>query len=1334
MRNALLSLAVLVIAALSVSAQPTSITLLTPGANPGETYRAGVGYDITYKSDSTTYRSRFCFQFATSPNGPWTTMLGASNILDSTVSSQIRRGQFIGGFRAPAVVTSTGYIRMVLLNSDLTLNLNVTSICKNPITITQPPVTKVDSLLSGSITGNLTLSRNKIYGLRSYVHVLAGATLTIEPGTIIFGDSVGVNSALIINRGAKIMANGRPDAPIVMTSIAPAGQRAAGDWGGLIILGKAPCNNPGSEAIMEGGFDINDKTRWYYGGTDPNDNSGILRYVRVEFGGIALQPNQELNGITLGAVGRGTTMDHVQSSYANDDGFEWFGGSVDAKYIISNGALDDDFDTDNGFSGRVQFAVAQRYATRADQSTSQSFESDNDASATGNQPYTSAIFSNVTSIGPLSTIANTPNSRFGAAAQIRRNSRESIINSVFLGWPRGIEIAQSSTMGAAFNDSLVIRNCSWYGVKTTWLNLAGGTPPGPMTADWIKGSTFQNFLDASSPDGAMLENPFSDTKFSALPKAGSPLLNGASFVRTAGTVAVDDPYFDKVNYIGAFGTTRWDMPWANYDPINTVYVAGGPTSMNGSLKITYPNGGETVTGNSLQDIKYDTSNTYGMKFKFQFGLTPSGPWTDIISNVTDASARGIVKGGFSVPNTPTATAYIRMVMLNPDGTTNDNVADVSDAPFTITAGVSRIVKLLSPGKAAGEKYRAGNSYDISYDTTGNFRQRFRFEFGTSPTGPWTVLPGAGNVIDSNASGTVRRGLFIGGFRVPSTATTTGYIRMVQNSDTTQQSVSANPFEIVKPTVSKIDSILKDPITTAVTLSNTKIYGLKGYVHVLSGGVITLQPGTIVLGDEVGVNSALIINRGAKINAVGTPNLPIIFTSSAPPGQRAAGDWGGLIILGKARINNPGGEAIMEGGFDANDKTKWYYGGTDDDDNSGTLKYVRVEFGGIALQPNQELNGITLGGVGRGTTIDYVQSSYANDDGFEWFGGTVNAKHIIVNGALDDDFDTDNGFSGKIQFGVGQRYKNRADQSTSQAFESDNDASGSNNQPYTSAVFSNMTLVGPLADTATVPNSRFGAGAQIRRNSRESIVNSIFLGWGRGIEISSVGTMNAMKADSMLVKNCAWFGVKTTWVNLAGGTPPTGFDANWLAKPEYGNILDKATPNDAQLENPFVETTFNPQPKTGSPVLTGATFTKTGTVVGIDDDYFEKVAYRGAFGLQRWDLPWSNYDPINTDYKAQEVVGVEEDAQISGVAVEVLPNPAADYATVRYALSSSSKVSVRLSNAIGTVAENFVNNEFQSEGVYQFGINTSNLPNGMYFLQVITQGGSKITTQKITVVR
>ncbi|MBI3258910.1 MAG: T9SS type A sorting domain-containing protein, partial [Ignavibacteriae bacterium] len=1104
------------------------------------------------------------------------------------------------------------------------------------------------------------------------------------------------------------------------------------DWGGLIILGRAQINNPGAEAIMEGGFDANDKTRWWYGGSDATDNSGILRYVRVEFGGIALQPNQELNGITLGGVGRGTVLDHVQSSYANDDGYEWFGGNVDAKYLISNGALDDDFDTDNGFSGRVQFAVAQRYATRADQSTSESFESDNDASGSTNQPVTSAVFSNVTCIGPLSNVANTPNSRFGAAAQIRRNSHLSICNSIVLGWPRGIELSSIGTMNAAFNDSVIIHNCSWFGVKSTWLNLAGGTPPSGMTVDWLKGSTFGNTLSAASPDAAMLEDPFNETKFNGLPKAGSPVLSGASFVKTAGNVAVDDPYFDKVNYIGAFGTQRWDLPWANYDPINTVYIPGGPTAAGGNIKITYPNGGESFEGFSAQDIKYDTSNTFGMTFKFQFGTTQSGPWTDI-SSVSDANARGNAKGAFIVPNTPTSTGYLRMVMVNPDGSINASVSDVSDAPFTVTAGVTAALKIITPGKTAGEKYRAGNSYDITYDTTGNYHLRFRFEFGTSSTGPWTVLPGMSNVIDSNASGTVRRGLLIGGFRVPSIATTTGYIRMVQNSDTTKQSISANPFEIVKPSVSKIDSLLKDAITGSVTLSNTKIYGLKGYVHVLSGGTLNIQPGTIILGDEVGVNSALIINRGAKINAIGTPNFPIVLTSSAPPAQRAAGDWGGLIILGKARINNPGGEAILEGGFDANDKTRWFYGGTDDEDNSGTLKYVRVEFGGIALQPNQELNGITLGGVGRGTTIDYVQSSYANDDGFEWFGGTVNAKHIIVNGCLDDDFDTDNGFSGKIQYGVSQRYKNRSDQSTSEAFESDNDASGSTNKPYTSAIFSNITSVGPLADTSTTPNSRFGAAAQIRRNSRQSIVNSIFLGWGRGLEVSSVGTMAAMQADSLLVKNCSWYGVKSSWVNLAGGTPPAGFDATWLAKSEYGNVIDKSTASNAQLQEPFIEQTFNPLPKTGSPVLIGASFTKTGTVVGIDDAFFDKVTFRGAFGTERWDLPWSNYDPINTDYKAQ-VNGVEEDAAIAGVAIEIMPNPATDRVSVRYALANNSNVTIRLIDALGTLNTTFVSSEFQTSGVYQFGIETSELPTGLYFVQILTQDGNKITTQKLSVVR
>jgi hypothetical protein len=336
--------------------------------------------------------------------------------------------------------------------------------------------------------------------------------------------------------------------------------------------------------------------------------------------------------------------------------------------------------------------------------------------------------------------------------------------------------------------------------------------------------------------------------------------------------------------------------------------------------------------------------------------------------------------------------------------------------------------------------------------------------------------------------------------------------------------------------------------------------------VVSPATLTIQAGTVIVGDTVGVNSALVINRGAKIIAIGTPTLPIIMTSSASPGQRRSGDWGGLLIYGKAPINNPGGEAAQEGGVaDINDKTKWFYGGTDFNDNSGVLKYVRVEFGGIALQPNQELNGITMGGVGRGTTIDYVQSSYANDDAFEWFGGSVDAKHIISNSALDDDFDTDNGFSGRIQYAISQRSVSRADQSTSQTFESDNDATATFNQPLTSAIFSNVTAIGPLYDTSAVPNARFGAGAQIRRNSRQAIYNSVFLGWPRGIEIAQTNTMNAANVDSVHIRNTAWYGFKTTWLNLAGGTPPSGMDINWISKSAFSNSSDKGSTTAAMLK-------------------------------------------------------------------------------------------------------------------------------------------------------------------------
>ena len=397
-----------------------------------------------------------------------------------------------------------------------------------------------------------------------------------------------------------------------------------------------------------------------------------------------------------------------------------------------------------------------------------------------------------------------------------------------------------------------------------------------------------------------------------------------------------------------------------------------------------------------------------------------------------------------------------------------------------------------------------------------------------------------------------------------------------------------------------------------------------------------------------------------------------------------------------------------------------------------MEYVRVEFGGIALQPNQELNGITLGGVGRGTKFQRIQVSYSNDDAFEWFGGSVDGKYLIATGTLDDDFDTDNGFSGRIQFGIAQRFKNRADQSTSQAFEADNDATATYNAPLSSSIFSNVTAIGPLADTANSPNSRFGAAVQIRRNSRQSIFNSVFVGWPRGIEIAQVPTMNAALADSLQVRNNSWYGVKGTGLNLAGGTPPAGIDPTWIAKPEFGNVLDRSTPDIAMLENAFAEDiTFNPAPKAGSPLLGSASFTRNG-VVAIDDAYFEKVSYRGAMGLQRWDLPWANYDPINTDYKAQNPSSVEEGSVKGGMAVEVTPNPATDRIRVRYEVKQTSQVSIRLYNASGTLSSDFIGGQRQEPGIYEFVIDTQDLASGMYFMQIITDQG--VRTETISVIR
>ena len=413
--------------------------------------------------------------------------------------------------------------------------------------------------LSGSITSNMTLNSSTRYLLSGFVYVEDGATLTIEPGTIIKGDKT-TKATLIIKRGGKIHAVGTSTAPIVFTSNQPAGSRDYGDWGGIVICGKANNNQPGGEAIIEGGPDA-----YYGGGVSPNDadNSGEMQYVRIEFPGIALLPNQEINGLTLAAVGSGTTIDHIQVSYSGDDSYEWFGGAVNLKNLVALRGWDDDFDTDNGFRGKVQFAVSLRDPNIADQSGSNGFESDNDASGTANAPLTMPIFSNVSALGPYAVSAGTPNSQFKRSAHIRRNSRCNIQNSVISGFPTGLLVDGSLCEANATNNDLQVRNTIVAGCASP-LEVAGGSTWDVTT--WFNTSGWGNSVLANVSDLGMA-TPILLTSPNFLPNAGSVLLSGADFTNSN----LSDPFFQQVTFRGAFGAENWTSGWTNFNPQNTTY-------------------------------------------------------------------------------------------------------------------------------------------------------------------------------------------------------------------------------------------------------------------------------------------------------------------------------------------------------------------------------------------------------------------------------------------------------------------------------------------------------------------------------------------------------------------------------------------------------------------------------------------------------------------------------------------------------------------------------------------------------------------------------------------
>lgn len=433
--------------------------------------------------------------------------------------------------------------------------------CKKKDNTPAPPVVVEDPngyILSGDITTNRTLLKGKTYSLENLVYVKGGATLTIEPGVII--RVFKGKNALVITRGSKIMAEGTATEPIVLTS--NEASPAPGDWGGIIMLGNATANSSfnGNAGVgeIEGGIN-NAAGDGLYGGTNDNDNSGVIKYVRIEYGGYPFQPDKELNSLTMGGVGNGTVIDYVQCSYGGDDAFEWFGGTVNAKHLIAYKGLDDEFDTDNGFRGTVQFAIAIRDKDKADISGSNGFESDNDASGTTTTPITAPIFANITIIGPKQDASTTIASNFKRGAHLRRNTRTSILNSVIMGYPTGILVDGSKAATNLINVDMELRGIVIAGC-TKALDTVGtsSTALGSLTTYFTSNSAWNNEVKTNTSDAGLIAPYGAGAAFDPSPAAGSLLASGAVTSGKLGGATT-------VSYRGAVGVgDTWWKGWTKF--------------------------------------------------------------------------------------------------------------------------------------------------------------------------------------------------------------------------------------------------------------------------------------------------------------------------------------------------------------------------------------------------------------------------------------------------------------------------------------------------------------------------------------------------------------------------------------------------------------------------------------------------------------------------------------------------------------------------------------------------------------------------------------------------
>lgn len=420
--------------------------------------------------------------------------------------------------------------------------------------VTVPGIDKPVIVVTGSVTGNETWTNNFYYVLRGAVFVESGATLNISAGTRVIGEAGSVGT-LIVRRGGRLNAIGTRTEPVVFTSDQPAGNRSRGDWGGIILNGNAPVNIEGGEGVGEADTGI-------YGGNNPNDNSGTMRYVRVEFAGVEFSPDNELNGIAFQGVGRGGTYEFIQVHMNRDDALEWFGGTADIKYAVASNAADDSFDWTFGWSGRAQFVAITQRGDDADNG----IEADNNEFNNNLLPRSNPQIYNITLCGDPDTNEGSESVR---AANLRRGTAFTIRNFLLTGFKTTgfqIETTNAATTGQVDNGTTQMGAGVAWGVRNVTTGVAGANMHASVQT-YITSGRFPTVTTAASTTDAMVglsaascsnhENP------NFQPSGVATLAGG----QVAPIQPPNDGFFQAVTFIGAVPPApadNWMSGWTSF--------------------------------------------------------------------------------------------------------------------------------------------------------------------------------------------------------------------------------------------------------------------------------------------------------------------------------------------------------------------------------------------------------------------------------------------------------------------------------------------------------------------------------------------------------------------------------------------------------------------------------------------------------------------------------------------------------------------------------------------------------------------------------------------------